>query len=228
MFAGVLFGEAWRRSSEFLIVAFSGKLASLSEWGTPVGPRRVNRVHRSLSRPLTIVGAERKLFFLAMCLGAATFNLLNSLLGGLLIFFLLYLIARRATQTDPQIFRFLLSAAALRAEYDPMKFTPVVVQGTAMFSGLSGSSRYDETGSLNEQINLYGFIGPNVFLTKSGEVGVILEVRGVDYECLDAASIDGFTKRLESALRLFDENYCVISTCSNATTRRFPTRSTTI
>src|SRR5277367_6069777 len=65
---------------------------------------------------------------------------------------------------------------------------------------------YNETGSLNGQINLYGFVGPNVFLTKSGEVGVILEVRGVDYECLDAASIDGFTKRLESALKLFDEN----------------------
>jgi len=68
---------------------------------------------------------------------------------------------------------------------------------------------YNETGSLNEQINLYGFIGPHVFLTKSGEVGVILEVRGVDYECLDAASIDAFTKRLESALKLFDENYRV-------------------
>jgi type IV secretion/conjugal transfer VirB4 family ATPase len=68
---------------------------------------------------------------------------------------------------------------------------------------------YNETGSLNERINLYGFIGPHVFLTKGGEVGVILEVRGVDYECLDAASIDGFTKRLESALKLFDENYRV-------------------
>src|ERR1700679_4190137 len=65
---------------------------------------------------------------------------------------------------------------------------------------------YNETGSLSEQINLYGFIGPHVFLTKSGEVGVILEVRGGDYECLDDASIDGFTKRLESALKLFDEN----------------------
>jgi type IV secretion/conjugal transfer VirB4 family ATPase len=65
---------------------------------------------------------------------------------------------------------------------------------------------YNETGSLGEQINLYGFIGPHVFLTKTGEVGVILEVRGVDHECLDARSIDGFTKRLESALKLFDEN----------------------
>src|SRR5271165_4396814 len=68
---------------------------------------------------------------------------------------------------------------------------------------------YNETGSLSEQINLYGFIGPHTFLTKTGEVGVILEVRGVDYECLDASSIDGFTKRLESALKLFDENYRV-------------------
>jgi len=34
-------------------------------------PRRINRVHRSLSRPLTILGTERKLFFFAMCLGAA-------------------------------------------------------------------------------------------------------------------------------------------------------------
>jgi type IV secretion system protein TrbE len=66
---------------------------------------------------------------------------------------------------------------------------------------------YNDTGSLCEQINLYGFIGPQMFLTKSGDVGVILEVRGVDYECLDDASIDGFTKRLESALKLFDENY---------------------
>jgi type IV secretion system protein TrbE len=68
---------------------------------------------------------------------------------------------------------------------------------------------YRETGSLNEQVNLFGFIGPHVFLTKTGEVGVILEVRGLDYECLDAAAIDGFTKRLESALKLFDERCCV-------------------
>lgn len=87
--------------------------------------RRINPVHRSLSRPLTVLGAERKLFFFAMCLGAATFNLLGSLLGGVLMFFLLYLVARWATQTDPQILRFLLSAARLRSEYDPMKVAPV-------------------------------------------------------------------------------------------------------
>ena len=90
--------------------------------------RRINPVHRSLSRPLTILGAERKLFFFAMCLGAATFNLLGSLLGGVLIFALLYLVARWATQTDPQILRFLLTAAGLRSQYDPMKFTPIGIR----------------------------------------------------------------------------------------------------
>jgi type IV secretory pathway TrbD component len=90
--------------------------------------RRINLVHRSLSRPLTILGAERKLFFFAMCLGAATFNLLNSLLGGVLIFGLLYFVARWATLTDPQILRFLLTAATLRTQYDPMKFTPISIR----------------------------------------------------------------------------------------------------
>ena len=92
--------------------------------------RRINPVQRSLSRPLTILGAERKLFFFAMCLGAATFNLLNSLSGGVLIFLLLYFVARWATATDPQILKFLLRAAKLRNQYDPAKFTPVsVVRG---------------------------------------------------------------------------------------------------
>ena len=90
--------------------------------------RRINLVHRSLSRPLTVLGAERKLFFFSLCLGAATFNLLGSLLGGLLVFLLLYMVARRATATDPQILRFLLSAAKLRNQYDPAKFSPVSVR----------------------------------------------------------------------------------------------------
>ena len=68
---------------------------------------------------------------------------------------------------------------------------------------------YEETGSLNAMVNLFGFLGPQVFLTKSGEAGVVLEVQGVDYECLDTPTLDALTKRLESALRLFDENYRV-------------------
>jgi type IV secretion/conjugal transfer VirB4 family ATPase len=68
---------------------------------------------------------------------------------------------------------------------------------------------YEEAGSLNAMVNLFGFIGHDVFLTKSGDAGIVLEFDGVDYECLDASAVDALTKRLESALRLFDENYQV-------------------
>ncbi len=90
--------------------------------------RRINTVYRSLNRPLTILGAERKLFFFALCMGAATFNLLATLLGGVLMFFLLYIAARWATKADPQILRFLLTSPKLRAQYDPVKFSTTTVR----------------------------------------------------------------------------------------------------
>jgi type IV secretory pathway TrbD component len=72
------------------------------------------------------------LFFFAMCLGAATFNLLNSLAGGILIFLLLYGLARWATATDPQMLKLLLRAAKFRRQYDPAKLARIsVVRDTA-------------------------------------------------------------------------------------------------
>jgi type IV secretion system protein VirB4 len=68
---------------------------------------------------------------------------------------------------------------------------------------------YTETGALNEQVNLYGFIDSHAFLTKSGDVGAILQVHGVDYECLDGNALDILTKRLESAFRIFDSDFRV-------------------
>ena len=90
--------------------------------------RRVNPVYRSISRPLTILGAERKLFFFAMCIGAGTFNLLGSLLGGVLMFLLLYFVARWATETDPQILRILLTSSKFKTQYDPWKFSPISIR----------------------------------------------------------------------------------------------------
>ena len=87
-----------------------------------------NPLFRSLNRPLTILGAERKLFFFALVMGACVFNLFSSLLGALGMFFALYLFARWATRTDPQILRFLLNSTKIRAQYDPMKFEPIEVR----------------------------------------------------------------------------------------------------
>jgi type IV secretion/conjugal transfer VirB4 family ATPase len=64
---------------------------------------------------------------------------------------------------------------------------------------------YSEAGSLNEQINLFGFIDEHTFLTKSGDLGVVLAVKGVDYECLDANGIDNCSRRLESAFKILDD-----------------------
>jgi len=90
--------------------------------------RRVNPVFRSLNVPLTIMGAERKLFFFAMVMGAAVFNLLHTFLGGLIMFTLLSWFARWTTKTDPQLLRFLLNSSKICSQYDPMKFTPIRVR----------------------------------------------------------------------------------------------------
>ena len=82
---------------------------------------QVNPIHRSLNKPLTILGVERKLFFLAMLIGAGTFNFFGSLLGGVLMFAVLFLLARLATATDPQLLRILLNASRFKSRYDPAK-----------------------------------------------------------------------------------------------------------
>src|SRR5947209_8741139 len=74
-----------------------------------------------------------------------------------------------------------------------------------MFRLAQALRRYREAGSLNEQINLFGFVDERTFLTKSGDVGVVLAAKGVDYECLASGEIDNYTKRLESAFKILDD-----------------------
>jgi len=62
-----------------------------------------------------------------------------------------------------------------------------------------------EAGSLNAQVNLFGFIDDHTFLTKSGDLGLVLAVAGVDFERLASTEVDNYPKRLESALKIFDE-----------------------
>ena len=83
---------------------------------------RTNPIHRSLNRPLTILGAERKLFFLSALIGAGVFNFFGSILGGLLMFAVLFLLARLATAKDPQLLRILLNASRFRCRYDCAKW----------------------------------------------------------------------------------------------------------
>src|SRR6202050_1070313 len=62
---------------------------------------------------------------------------------------------------------------------------------------------WKESASLNDHINLYGFWSETTFLTKSGDLGMVLHVPGVDYESLDHADQEYAVKRLEAALKAF-------------------------
>lgn len=79
-------------------------------------------VYKSINKPLTIWGAERRLFFLALIMGAATFNFFGSLLSGLVMFLALYIFARWATGVDLEMLRVLLNSSKFRTQYDPAKY----------------------------------------------------------------------------------------------------------
>ena len=85
-------------------------------------------VYKALHRPLTVCGIERRLFFLALLLGAATFNLFYSFLAGVLVFVGLYALGWVAMRHDPQMLRILLASTDLRRRYDPGKHAPVLVE----------------------------------------------------------------------------------------------------
>ena len=82
-------------------------------------------VYKALHRPLTIWGVDRRQFFLALLLGAATFNLFYSFFAGVLIFAGLYGGSLWATRHDPEMLRILLASSNVRRRYDPGKHRPV-------------------------------------------------------------------------------------------------------
>jgi hypothetical protein len=85
-------------------------------------------VYKALHRPLTIWGVDRRQFFLALLLGAATFNLFYSFLAGVLIFTGLYGGALWSTRHDPELLRILLASSNVRRRYDPGKHRTVNIE----------------------------------------------------------------------------------------------------
>lgn len=98
---------------------------------TMAGDSRQNKVFKALNRPLTILGAERRLFFVALVAGGAVFSLLHSLLGGLGLFIVGVIVARIATRHDVEILRVLFNSSKFHKRYDPLKSDPeeIAVRG---------------------------------------------------------------------------------------------------
>src|SRR3954467_10938210 len=78
-------------------------------------------VFRSIHRTLTIAGVDRRAFFLALLVGAATFNLFYSFLAGCLLFGAIYSFAWACAARDPQMLQILLRSSHSRRRYDAAK-----------------------------------------------------------------------------------------------------------
>ena len=74
-------------------------------------------VYRSLHRPLTVCGVDRRLFFLALLVGA-----------GCLLFGVIYAFAWVSTSRDPQMLQILLRSGMGRARYDAAKHAPFLIE----------------------------------------------------------------------------------------------------
>jgi hypothetical protein len=78
-------------------------------------------VHKALHRPLTVCGVDRRLFFLALMMGAAMFNLFYSFWAGVLVFIGLYGFSLWATSHDPDMLRIIMASSGARRRYDQGK-----------------------------------------------------------------------------------------------------------
>ncbi len=98
----------------------------MAEGGSQRDARR-NKVFKAMNRPLTVLGAERRLFFVALITGGAVFSLMHSLVGGIVLFLVGVVIARIATKHDVEILRVLFNSGKFRRRYDAMKDDPVEI-----------------------------------------------------------------------------------------------------
>ena|SRR6202158_2900987 len=98
----------------------------MAEGGSQRDARR-NKVFKAMNRPLTVLGAERRLFFVALITGGAIFSMLHSLLGGIGLFIVGVIIARIVTKHDVEILWILFNSTKFRKRYDPMKWEPTAI-----------------------------------------------------------------------------------------------------
>ena len=68
-------------------------------------------------------------------------------------------------------------------------------------------SPYQESGALHVNIGIQEAVDAHTFLTKGGHLFKMLRVTGIDDECLEPQQIDEISFRLETGLRLLDENF---------------------
>jgi type IV secretion system protein TrbE len=79
-----------------------------------------------------------------------------------------------------------------------------------MFSRRSRNPLRNAGASVSE-IALLRFVNDTVFETKLGDLGMVLSVVGIDPDCRTDETLNAFTRRFESAVRLFDDRFRIYS-----------------
>jgi len=83
--------------------------------------KRVNRVFKSLHKPLTYLGIERSLFFIVCVSAVGMFNIFNSILAGVAVFIGGYFFGSWVTEKDPAFIQILAKSEKFKLRYDAVK-----------------------------------------------------------------------------------------------------------
>lgn len=71
------------------------------------------------------------------------------------------------------------------------------------------SKAHEESRPLHTLVNVFGFLDSETFLTKSGDVGMVLRYQGKDAECMEPEALAALCSRIASAMRMFDDRFVV-------------------
>ena len=83
--------------------------------------KRVNRVYKSLHKPLTFMGVEKKLFLIICASAASAFDIFNSILAGIAVFVGGYAFGSWATEKDDIFLQLLVKSEKFNRRYDAAK-----------------------------------------------------------------------------------------------------------
>ena len=84
--------------------------------------------HPTLSRPLTILGVERRWFMMSATIGLGMWNALGSIVTGGVMFAVLYAAGILAWKKDPAMLQIIAAGQSTRIRYDPGKPTKALVE----------------------------------------------------------------------------------------------------
>jgi hypothetical protein len=87
----------------------------------PATLQRQNPVFKSLHKPLTYMGIERKLFFFISVAAVGAFNLFDSILAGIIVFIGGATFGYWVTNEDPAFLYILAKSGKAKTRYDAAK-----------------------------------------------------------------------------------------------------------